>query len=91
MTEEQYINGIRERIFESNFQSNVDLKQKCPLDNSKNSKDPQHDLSIFDRLPLELQQTVLNQVDLQTLVDFRRFNRCLLQVVDSTPDFRNII
>lgn len=71
--------------------SAVDLKTRCPLDQSRNQQHPTHDLSVFDRLPLELQQSVLRQVDLETLIGFRTVNRLALQVVDSMPEYRNII
>ena len=91
MTEEQYLSWTKTTTHKSHFLSDVDLARVCPLDNYQISEEPKYDLGVFDRLPLELQQAILNQVDLQALVDFRRVNKRALQVIDSIPEYRNII
>lgn len=68
-----------------------DLALRCPLDNGHFPKTPQHDLDLLDRLPLDLLQPLLTQLDLCTLTDLRRINQRGRDVVDSIPEYRIII
>ena len=62
----------------------------CPLDNGKHLGRASHGLGDWDKLPTELQDVVLVQLDLQTLVDFRRVNRRAIEVVDTLPEYQSI-
>lgn len=69
-----------------------DLARFCPLDNGKHEINGQIGLGIFDKLPVELQITVLlNDIDLGNLTDFRRVNQSAMELVDSIPQYKAII
>lgn len=51
---------------------------------------PNVDLSTLDVLPLELLQGVLSQLDLCTLMGFRRVNRRAIEVVESIPQYKAV-
>lgn len=47
-----------------------DLTRTCPLDSQTHHVNPKHDLSAFDKLPLEPLSLILVHIDLQSLTDF---------------------
>lgn len=91
MTQNEYLKSTFEREKSHHMLSDVNLTFNCPLDDLVPHSEPQCDLGVLDKLPLELQQAVFAQVDLRTLFDFRRVNRRALQIVDSIPEYRNVI
>lgn len=68
-----------------------DLERTCPLDLGHHSLDPQCALGMLDELPLEILSEILAQVDIRSLMDFRRVNQRAMQVVDSISQFRTIV
>lgn len=67
-----------------------DLTRTCPLDNHRHHIDPKNDLGVLDTLPLELLSSILVQIDLRSLTDFRRINNRSMQVVDSVTEYQSI-
>ncbi|KAF1948222.1 hypothetical protein CC80DRAFT_586114, partial [Byssothecium circinans] len=67
-----------------------DLVLACPLTNYHASIAPQYDIGTLDALALELIQSVLVQLDISSLMNFRRVNPRALQVVDDLPQYREI-
>ena len=68
-----------------------DIPTLCPLDNGQPPPAPTHGLGTPEQLPLELLQIILVSLDLKPLTDFRRVNRQARQVVDSIPQYNQII
>lgn len=63
----------------------------CHLDNGRHHQSvPEYALGSFERLPLEIMNMVLVELDLRTLTDFRRVNQRAMQVVDSIPQYKVI-
>lgn len=73
------------------------LERNCPLDNGQIGKsDSSHRLSRFtlgtiDTLPSEICSAVLLELDLQTLTDFRSVNRRAKIIVDSIPQYKEVV
>ncbi|KAL2795705.1 hypothetical protein BJX66DRAFT_336618 [Aspergillus keveii] len=63
----------------------------CPVDNGRHISPPKVDLGALDKLPQELLETVLGQLDIQSLTKFRRFNRRGMQAVDSIHAYKQIV
>jgi hypothetical protein len=53
-------------------------------------KPPEFDLGALDRLPTELLQGLLPQLDLCSLMRFRRINRRAIEIVEFIPQYRTI-
>lgn len=51
---------------------------------------PQFNLAVVDKLPLEILQELLSNLDLCTLTEFRRVNRRAMDVVHSIPQYKAI-
>ncbi|KAF1916784.1 hypothetical protein BDU57DRAFT_587687 [Ampelomyces quisqualis] len=62
----------------------------CSPGNVYIHKLPKVDLSTLGVIPLELLQGVLSQLDLCTLMGFRRVNRRAIEVVESIPQYKAI-
>ncbi|KAF2105915.1 hypothetical protein BDV96DRAFT_591781 [Lophiotrema nucula] len=67
------------------------LASRIPLDYARLNPSPQLDLGAFDRLPVELQQRIIADLDVRTLLDFRRVNISARCVVDSTLVFLKVV
>ncbi|KAH7333252.1 hypothetical protein BKA65DRAFT_459953 [Rhexocercosporidium sp. MPI-PUGE-AT-0058] len=70
----------------------VDLERGCPLDNGR--LDKQHDtttLGTLETLPVELLQTILLDLDLQSLTSLRRVNRRARLAIDMLWQYNEII
>ncbi|KAK8199818.1 uncharacterized protein BKA78DRAFT_302700, partial [Phyllosticta capitalensis] len=64
----------------------VEAVQTCPLEFGHAVQVPRQNLGAFSRLPLELLQPILSQIDLHALRLFHRVNRQALGVLDSVPE-----
>ncbi|KAK3693914.1 hypothetical protein B0T22DRAFT_55749 [Podospora appendiculata] len=74
----------------------ADFERCCPLDNGRHQYDYQpgqtaHSAGQLDRLPLELAQTILLQLDIPTLTRFRRVNRWAACLVDSLHPYSQVL
>lgn len=74
----------------------VALERNCPLDNGRGATKRIDEYSCsnlgdIDTLPPELYTAVLLQLDLQTLTKFRSVNQRARLVVDSIPQYREIL
>ncbi|KAL7927972.1 hypothetical protein ACQKWADRAFT_278365 [Trichoderma austrokoningii] len=69
---------------------NLPVLQSRP-DASRLRPPPNTGAGALDALPLELVVKILSQLDLRTLVDFRRVNRRALELVDSHPEYKAVI
>ncbi|KAL3491173.1 hypothetical protein BJX62DRAFT_237411 [Aspergillus germanicus] len=63
----------------------------CPLDDGRHTSPPKVDLGALDKLPQELLEMVLGQLDIQSLTKFRRVNRRAMQAVDSIHAYKQIV
>lgn len=68
----------------------------CPLDNGKHTNSDttttaDKSLGHLERLPLELINMVLMQLDIRSLTDFRRVNRRAMQTIDNIPQYGKIV
>ncbi|KAK8169464.1 hypothetical protein IWX90DRAFT_179350 [Phyllosticta citrichinensis] len=61
-----------------------------PLQYGHAVEEPRQNLGALDALPLELIQSTLSLVDLETLQHFRRVNRRALKVVDGMPEYKAV-
>ena len=68
-----------------------DLERTCPLDCGRHNIEPEYGLGVLDRLPLELLSDILVEIDIRSLMDFRRVNQRAMEVVDSIPKFQTIM
>jgi hypothetical protein len=72
------------------------LVRRCPLDytrhdTSLSSQIQCNNLGTFDRLPAELQHLILEELDLQSLLTFRRMNRKALHFINNLSSWRKIL
>ncbi|PYH52113.1 F-box protein, partial [Aspergillus niger CBS 101883] len=63
----------------------------APPELDLNARPPCYGLGTLETLPLEVVHLTLIQLDMQSLIDFRRVNRRARQVADSVPQFRHIL
>lgn len=77
------------RINLKDYTLGANLPASLPNNRTRNS--PQTDLGLLERLPLELLQVGLLQLDLRSLINFRMVNRRGLLTVDSIPQFDSIM
>jgi hypothetical protein len=76
---------LRDFILDDNLPALV-----FPPSNGHIRKLPKVDLGTLDVLPLELLQGLLSQLDLCTLMGFRRVNRPAIDVVESKPQYKAV-
>ncbi|PWY94233.1 hypothetical protein BO94DRAFT_563691 [Aspergillus sclerotioniger CBS 115572] len=68
-----------------------DIPTLCPLDNGQLHDAPIYGLGTLEQLPLELLQIILVQLEIKALTDFRRVNRQARQIVNSVPQYNQIV
>lgn len=68
-----------------------DIDNSRYLDKNFDFHIPRFGLGTLDRLPLELVHLALNQLDMQSLADFRRVNKRARLATDSIPQFKRIL
>ncbi|KAL3256344.1 hypothetical protein ABHI18_007648 [Aspergillus niger] len=56
-----------------------------------NARPPCYGLGTLEALPIEVIHLTLIQLDMLSLIEFRRVNRRARQVTDSVPQFRHIL
>lgn len=86
----EYDTSRRKYMHFKTLDDNV-TKFTCPLDNGRHYGHAKYGLGDLDKLALELQSSILVELDLRTLTDFRRVNRRATEVVDSLPEYRSIL
>ncbi|KAK3335617.1 hypothetical protein B0T19DRAFT_13822 [Cercophora scortea] len=70
----------------------ADFERCCPLDNGRHHYSYQAgQAGQLDKLPLELAQTILLQLDIPTLTGFRRVNRWAACLVDSLHPYSQVL
>jgi hypothetical protein len=69
----------------------VDLERGCPLDNGRHDKRDTATLGTLGTLPVELIQTILLDLDLQSLTSLRRVNRRTRLTIDTLWQYNEII
>ena len=70
----------------------LNLRERCPLDNSRHLVQPESlSLGFFDLLPSEIFFKVLADLDLVSLTTLRRVNRLAMSIVDQAPDYAYIV
>jgi hypothetical protein len=69
----------------------VDLERGCPLDNGRHDKQDVATLGTLEALPVELVQTILLDLDLQSLTSLRRVNRRTRLTIDTLWQYNEII
>ena len=77
-----------------NTLDDAQLETRCPLDDGRHadgSIPARHSTSQLDQLPAELLIQVLLQIDIPSLINFRRVNRCAMGFVDSVPQYAALI
>lgn len=62
----------------------------CPLDYGKHDCSPTTGTGIFDKLPEEIKEKVLENIDVQSLLVFRRVNKEAMAVVNGTVKWRKV-
>ena len=67
------------------------LRKHCVLDVGRHTLQPVFSLGELDVLPLELLTTVLAQLDLQSLTDFRRVNQRAMGLINSIPQYQVVV
>ncbi|KAH7408706.1 hypothetical protein DE146DRAFT_629598 [Phaeosphaeria sp. MPI-PUGE-AT-0046c] len=67
------------------------LKKGCLLDFGRHNLQPKHDLGALKKLPLELLHQVLGDIDVQSLLTFRRVNQSAMTIVDSMVDYKKLL
>ena len=74
------------------------LEKKCPLDQLSpcsslppKESTPIYPLGRLDDLPHEILSSILHQVDLQTLTDFRSLNRQARIIVNSLSQYKDVV
>jgi hypothetical protein len=68
------------------------LTRHCPLDNGRYAIGPDYTtapgLGLLSQLPVELQQQVVLQMDLETLLAWRRVNKRAMDLVSNMVEWR---
>lgn len=62
----------------------------CPLDYSRHECEPSTDLGMLDKLPMEIKEDILEQIDLESLLVFRRVNKKAMAVVDGMAKWKKV-
>lgn len=89
-TELEALTSPHLRITDNSLDQN-ELAERCPLNNGRHACEQGHSLGRLGLLPPELLNTVLSQLDLQSLTDFRRINQRAMHFVDSVPQYQLIL
>jgi hypothetical protein len=79
-----------QRILDNYILDHKILEERCLLDYGRHTLQPKHDLGGLSKLPLELQHYVLGEIDVQSLLVFRRVNQGAMVVVDSMVEFKKV-
>lgn len=69
------------------------LYTRCPLDYGRHPVDPiksKVGLGKLDKLPTELQHQILLDVDVRTLLGFRRVNQSAMKAVDGILEWKKV-
>ena len=67
------------------------LLQKVVPENGRRYCPPTEDLGILDKLPLELIELVLCQLDIRSLMESQRVNRRAMDVIKTMPRYKTIV
>lgn len=68
------------------------LRKDCPLDHGRrNLNDIKYDLGALIKLPLELRYAVLDKLDVQSLLVFRRANKAAMVTVNSLVSYQKVV
>ena len=69
------------------------IERHCPLDNGRHVNESlpfRHSIGRLDKLPNELFTETMLYLDVMSLTDFRRVNRCAMQLVDGIRQYATI-
>lgn len=66
------------------------LVSYCPLDYGNHEFQPTVDLGAIDKLPMELKHQVLKDIDVESLLVFRRVNKEARAVVDGMLEWQKV-
>jgi hypothetical protein len=83
------LNYLSPQPQEFTLDDNLPIPKLLPI-NSPDRKPPEFDLGALDRLPIELLQGLLPQLDLCSLMQFRRVNRRAIEIVESILQYKTI-
>lgn len=83
---ESYYSNQKDHTLEDN-----ELRKHCVLDVGRHTLQPICSLGKLDILPPELLTTVLAQLDVQSLTDFRRVNQQAMRFINSTPQYQVVV
>ncbi|KAF2653181.1 hypothetical protein K491DRAFT_551256, partial [Lophiostoma macrostomum CBS 122681] len=67
------------------------LTLHCPLDYEKHAVKPKEGLGALDILALEIKQEVLERLDVQSLLTFRRVNQEAMDVVNGMVTWKKVL
>jgi hypothetical protein len=66
------------------------LRINCPLDHGAHNINPEYDLGQLSRLPTELQDMVLDELDVNSLFTFRRVNQSAMNTVNKLAEYQKV-
>jgi hypothetical protein len=67
------------------------LRKQVPLDHGRHTLNPQQDLGDLDKLPTELHHLILEELDIEFLLTFRRVNQQAMKTVNSMPSYTKVM
>ena len=80
------------QILNENAFDRETLRKQCPLDHGRhNLIRPQEDLGELSKLPTELQHLILDGVDVESLLNFRRVNQYAMHTVNGMSDYKKVM
>jgi hypothetical protein len=77
------------RLLSNTFDQDA-LQTTCPLDHGRHNPSAKYDLGVLSRLPTELQHQILGDVDVQSLLTFRRVNQTAMLVVNAMLEYHKV-
>ncbi|KAF2821560.1 hypothetical protein CC86DRAFT_254921, partial [Ophiobolus disseminans] len=87
-SQQKTLTELRKQISDTSI-----LEVKCPLDHGRHDANPElgATLGTLCALPVELQQTVLSFLDINSLLVFRRVSRSAMGLVNALIDYHKVV
>jgi hypothetical protein len=78
-------------ILNDNVFDREKLRRQVPLDHGRHNLSAQQDLGELDKLPIELHHLILEDLDVESLLTFRRVNQQAMKTVNSMPSYTKVM
>lgn len=80
------INILNENLYDRDI-----LPKQCPLDHCRHLLAPKQDLGMLSSVPIETHHLVLDELDIVSLLTFRRVNQLSMSTVNSMANYDKVV